>query len=135
MRIVPWLWHAPYNIALQMQPLYAMTGTMARRMLVNWRIEPEAARRVLPPVVRPILIDGFASAGLCLVRLERMRLTNWPRVIGLSSENVAARMAIEWDTPAGRRQGVLIFRRDTASRANGSAAWGQVPRAVQSAVA
>ena len=99
-------------------PYVTMTGTMARRMLVNWRIEPEAARRVLPGVVRPKLVDGYAIAGLCLVRLERMRLAYWPPWIGLASENVAARMGIEWDSPTGLRQGVLIFRRDTASRSN-----------------
>lgn len=94
------------------------TGVMARRLLVNWRVPAEIAARVLPGKVRPTLVKGWAIAGLCLVRLERMRPTGLPGILGMASENMAIRMGAEWDTPEGMRRGVIIFRRDTGSWAN-----------------
>jgi hypothetical protein len=94
------------------------TGIMARRLLVNWRITPHAAQAALPPNVRPALINGYAVAGLCLVRLEQLRPTGLPAILGLSSENVAARIGIEFDSPTGTQKSVFIFHRDTASPVN-----------------
>jgi hypothetical protein len=89
-----------------------MTGIMARRLLVNWRVPVDIATRVLPAGTRPKIIAGHAVAGLCWVRLQQLRPVGIPAPIGLSSENLAVRIAIEWDGGTG----ALIFRRDTASR-------------------
>jgi hypothetical protein len=89
-----------------------LTGIMARRLLVNWRVPVSMAERVLPPAVRPKVIAGHAVAGLCWVRLEQLRPVGLPAFAGLASENLAVRIAIEW---AGG-SGAIIFRRDTASR-------------------
>jgi len=95
-----------------------ITGTMARRLLVNWRIPLDAARRALPARVRPSAINGHAIAGLCLVRLTQMRFPGMPAWAGLASENLAIRMGVEWDAPQGLRKAVLIFRRETGSAVN-----------------
>ena len=56
------------------------------------------------------------------VHMEQLRPGGLPAWLGLPSENVAARMGVEWDEPGGVRKAVLIFRRDTASLINGIAA-------------
>ena len=67
-------------------------------------------------------------AGICLIRLEQMRPAGLPSFCGLSSENAAHRIAVEWQEPAGAwREGVYIPRRDTGSRLNFHAQLGVKP--------
>jgi uncharacterized protein YqjF (DUF2071 family) len=92
-----------------------MQGVIERRMLVNFRVRPDAARRLLPEYFRPKLINGWAMAGICLIRLRNMRPRGYPAVWGLTSENAAHRIAVEWDEAGATREGVFIPRRDTSS--------------------
>jgi hypothetical protein len=98
------------------QPL--LSSTIERRLLVNYRVDPQAAARLLPAPLRPQLVRGYAVAGICLLRLGSTRPTWAPGQVGLRSENAAHRIAVEWDGPAGLETGVYIPRRDTASRLN-----------------
>lgn len=91
-------------------------ATMERRILVNYRVEPGVLASVLPPPFRPLLVGGHGVAGICLIRLSGIRPASFPASLGLSSENAAHRVAVEWDTPAGPASGVYIPRRDTSSR-------------------
>jgi hypothetical protein len=50
-----------------------------------------------------------------LIRLGRLRPRRWPAWLGLRFENAALRVAVEWDTDAGPRQGVFALSRYTAS--------------------
>lgn len=93
-------------------------GQIERRLLVNYRVDPEAIARVLPEPFRPQLVGDAAVAGICLIRLGQIRPRHTPRWLGLRSENAAHRVAVEWDTPEGVRTGVYIPRRDTSSRVN-----------------
>lgn len=93
-------------------------GQIERRLLVNYRVDPAVITRILPHPFRPQLVRGAAVAGICLIRLGRLRPQHLPGWIGLSSENAAHRIAVEWDTPAGARAGVYIPRRDSNSWAN-----------------
>ena len=93
-------------------------GVIRRRLLVNFRVDPEVIARQLPPPFRPKLYRGTAIAGICLIRLEEIRPKGFPRLAGLSSENAAHRIAVEWDDANGRREGVYIPRRDTGSLVN-----------------
>lgn len=93
-------------------------GEIERRLLVNYRVDPDAIARVLPPHFRPQLVDDAAVAGICMIRLGQIRPRHVPRWLGLRSENAAHRVAVEWDTPDGPQSGVYIPRRDTNSRAN-----------------
>lgn len=95
------------------------TGLMARRMLVNFRVPAEIAQQTLPAGLRPKLVRGYAIAGLCLVRLECVRPQGLPALLGLCSENLATRMAVEWTQQGQQKSAVFIFRRDTASPING----------------
>jgi hypothetical protein len=91
-------------------------GLIRRRALVNFRVDAGVMRRYLPPPFRPKLHNGHAVAGICLIRLEQIRPGWLPRFCGVSSENAAHRIAVEWDEPSGEsREGVFIPRRDTGS--------------------
>ncbi|MGE9266698.1 MAG: DUF2071 domain-containing protein [Verrucomicrobiales bacterium] len=97
----------------------AITGTIRRRILLNYRVAPEVLREVLPARFRPKLVNGYAIAGVCLIRLEEIRPKGFPCSIGLASENSAHRIAVEWEDDHGQtRQGVFVPRRDTDSRLN-----------------
>ena len=87
-----------------------------RRILVNYRVDPEALAQVLPPPFRPLLVAGHGMAGICLIRLSGIRPAGFPPRLGMTSENAAHRVAVEWDSPDGPVIGVYIPRRDTSSR-------------------
>jgi hypothetical protein len=93
-------------------------GTIKRRLLVNFRIDPEVMQRHLPAPFRPKLHEGNAIAGICLIRLEDIRPRRVPRILGLSSENAAHRVAVVWEDETGSHEGVYIPRRDTGSLVN-----------------
>jgi hypothetical protein len=94
----------------------AIACTIERRLLVNYRIDPEVVQRDLPAPFRPQLVSGWAVGGVCFIRLGGLRPVHFPRAIGLSTENVAHRFAVEWDDDRGTQVGVFIPRRDTDSR-------------------
>jgi hypothetical protein len=93
-----------------------MAGEVERRLLVNYRVDPAYVRGVLPAGMRPQLVDGAGVAGICLIRLGSLRPEGCPRVVGLTTENAAHRIAVEWDDGGRTRAGVYIPRRDSASR-------------------
>jgi uncharacterized protein DUF2071 len=95
-----------------------LAGTVQRRLLVNYRADPDAIASLLPAPFRPQLVNGYAVAGICLIRLGSMRPAGLPARLGLTSENAAHRIAVEWDTPDGPCTGVYIPRRDSNSLVN-----------------
>jgi hypothetical protein len=99
-----------------------IAGTIERRLLLNYRVEPDVVQDLLPPPFRPHLTPGGgALAGICFVALRHHRPRGLPGFVGLRSEGAAHRFAVEWDDPEapdGRRVGVYIRRRDTASLVN-----------------
>jgi hypothetical protein len=96
-----------------------LKGTIKRRLLVNFRVDPAVIQKLLPTPFRPKLQGPYAIAGICLIRLEDIRPQQFPAILGVSSENAAHRIAVEWtDETGARREGVFIPRRDTGSRLN-----------------
>jgi Uncharacterized conserved protein (COG2071) len=94
-------------------------GVIRRRLLVNFRCEPEVIQAQLPARFRPKLHQGHAIAGICLIRLEAIRPHGLPALLGLSSENAAHRIAVTWQADDGQPQeGVYVPRRDTGSLLN-----------------
>jgi hypothetical protein len=93
-------------------------GVIDRRLLVNFRVDPAVLAKVLPAPFRPRLIHGAGMAGVCLIRLQHLRPRFLPAFLGLSSENAAHRIAVEWDEGGQPREGIFIPRRDTSSRLN-----------------
>lgn len=99
--------------------LPALKGVIRRRLLVNFRVDPDVMARALPSRLRPKLHGGHAIAGVCLLRLEEVRPSLVPAAMGIASENAAHRVAVEWEDDEGKaREGVFITRRDTGSLVN-----------------
>ena len=92
-------------------------GVIRRRILLNYRVDAEVVQKVLPANFRPKFVDGYAIAGICLIRLEQLRPKRMPAMVGMTSENSAHRIAVEWDDEEGVvKEGVFVPRRDTDSR-------------------
>src|SRR5918996_6211471 len=98
--------------------LPTIQGTIRRRILANFRVDPQAMQRQLPSRFRPKLYEGFAVAGICMIRLDHIRPKLMPEIVGISSENAAHRVAVLWDEDGTTREGVFISRRDTNSQLN-----------------
>lgn len=93
----------------------AMVGVIERRLLVNYRVDRSVLARLLPDPFRPQLVGGMGVAGICLIRLAQLRPAGLHHQLGLTTENAAHRIAVEWDGPDGLRRGVYVPRRDTSS--------------------
>lgn len=93
-------------------------GVIRRRILVNYRVDPEIMARLLPAPFRPKLHRGMAIAGICLIRLEEIRPSFVPPALGFASENAAHRVAVTWGDPPEENEGVFVPRRDSDSRLN-----------------
>lgn len=98
--------------------LPTIQGTIRRRILANFRVDPQVMQRQIPSRFRPKLYGGFAVAGICMIRLDHIRPKLMPEIIGVSSENAAHRVAVLWDEDGSTREGVFICRRDSDSRLN-----------------
>jgi hypothetical protein len=94
-----------------------VSSDIQRRLLVNYRADPSVIAGLLPHGLQPALVNGWAVVGICLIRLAHIRPYGLPAAVGITTENAAHRIAVEWETEQGKRPGVYIPRRDTASRA------------------
>jgi len=95
-----------------------LRGVIDRRLLVNFRVDPNVLARHLPPPFEPKLIHGYAMVGICLIRLKHVRPRFAPSWLGIGSENAAHRAAVQWHDNDVLKEGVFIRRRDTNSRLN-----------------
>ncbi|HLF45978.1 MAG TPA: DUF2071 domain-containing protein [Chitinophagaceae bacterium] len=93
-------------------------GVIDRRVLVNFTVEPDIIKKIIPQPFRPKIYKGKAIAGICLIRLKHIRPKGLPNFIGISSENGAHRIAVEWTENGEIKEGVYIPRRDTSSYLN-----------------
>jgi len=93
-------------------------GVIDRRMLVNFTIDADVAKKVIPSPFTPKIIDGKAIGGICLIRLKQVRPKGLPAFIGFGSENGAHRFAVEWMENGALKEGVYVPRRDTSSGFN-----------------
>lgn len=93
-----------------------ISGVIDCRILVNFRADPRVLEKQLPRPFRPKVLRGQGMAGVCLIRLKQLRPSFLPGICGISSENAAHRIAVEWEQDGERREGVYIPRRDTSSR-------------------
>lgn len=93
-------------------------GIIDRRILINYQIDKEVLENYLPAPFKPKLVNGKGIAGICLIRLKEIRPKGLPKQIGISSENGAHRIAVEWIDNGELKEGVYIPRRDTSSKLN-----------------
>ncbi len=95
-----------------------LSGIIDRRILINYSVNKEVINKILPPQFKPKLIRERAIVGICLIRLKNVRPKGLPKSIGISSENAAHRIAVEWNENGILKEGVYIPRRDTSSTLN-----------------
>lgn len=93
-------------------------GIIDRRILINYQVDKEVLANYLPEPFKPKLVNGKGIAGICLIRLKEIRPKGLPKQIGISSENGAHRIAVEWTENGKLKEGVFIPRRDTSSILN-----------------
>jgi hypothetical protein len=85
-----------------------LEGTIARRLVLNFRADPKDLAPLVPAPLTIEVINGYAVFGVCLIKLEKVRMKGMPRVFGVSAESMAHRIAV--------KEGVFIWRRDTGQR-------------------
>lgn len=95
-----------------------MRGVVERRLLINYRVDPTIAASMLPAPFEPQVVNGWAVAGICLIRLGHLRPRFIPVRLGLTSENAAHRFAVQWRDASGLRTGVYIPIRHSGSVMN-----------------
>ena len=93
-------------------------GIIDRRILINFTADPEVIGQIIPKPFRPKIYEGKAIVGICLIRLKNIKPKGFPNFLGVSSENGAHRIAVEWDEKGRINEGVFIPRRDTSLRLN-----------------
>lgn len=93
-------------------------GYIDRRILVNFTADAEVVRKIVPAPFTPAIYNGKAIVGICLIRLKNIRPKGFPAFLGISSENGAHRIAVEWEEQGQTKSGVYIPRRDTSLRLN-----------------
>ena len=101
-------------------------GYIDRRILVNYTANSETIQKIVPTPFRPKVYKGKAIVGICLIRLKNIKIKGFPDFLGVSSENGAHRIAVEWEENGEMKQGVYIPRRDTSLRLN-SILGGRIP--------
>ncbi|TRO66815.1 DUF2071 domain-containing protein [Christiangramia sabulilitoris] len=93
-------------------------GIIDRRILINYQVDEKVLADYLPKPFKPKIINGKGIAGICLIRLKNIRPKELPKHVGISSENGAHRIAVEWIEKEEIKEGVFIPRRDTSSKLN-----------------
>lgn len=96
----------------------SITGLIDRRILINYQVDEAVVKNILPKPFSPLLVKGKGIVGICMIRLKHIRPKLFPKYLGISSENAAHRIAIQWDQSGETKTGVYIPRRDTSSRVN-----------------
>ena len=93
-------------------------GFIDRRILINFTADPKDVEKIIPSPFRPKIYKGKAIVGIYLIRLKNIKPKGLPDFFGISSENGAHRIAVEWDENGQVKEGVFIPRRDTSLRFN-----------------
>jgi hypothetical protein len=106
------------NIKTLNMEMPVLNGIIDRRILINYRVHPYVVKALLPEHLDPLIINGSASAGICLLRLKNIGAKHSPSFLRITSENAAHRFLVKWTEKGKDLHGVYIPRRDTDSFLN-----------------
>lgn len=95
-----------------------VSGIIDRRILINYQVDKDVLSKIIPAPFKLKLVNDKGIAGICLIRLKEARLKGLPKQFGVSSENGAHRIAVEWEENGMLKEGVYVPRRDTSSKFN-----------------
>lgn len=90
-------------------------GKIDRRILVNYSADPEVVKPLVPEGLDLHLVNGRAVVGICLIRLKNIRPKFTPAFLGLTTENIAHRIAVKYENNGETRTGVYVPIRHTNS--------------------
>lgn len=96
----------------------SISGLCERRLILNWRVDPDIVAKLLPRPFRPRLVNGHAIVGMDVLKLAEMRPTGLPAFTGFSTENAIDRIAVEWDEGGTIVQGLYVPHRYSPSTVN-----------------
>lgn len=97
---------------MQGSSLPAVRADMRERFVINVRVPPEAMAELLPPRLRPQVVNGWAIATFCVLDLRNITIAPLPTVAGWASHSCAERWGVlDEDGPA-----VSVVERLTSSR-------------------
>jgi uncharacterized protein YqjF (DUF2071 family) len=103
---------APARRVWPAQP-FAMAGVVCERFLLTYRVEPRLIRALAPGPFDPVVRDGVAFAGVCLVEVRDMRPERLPAWLGFHYHEAVYRLIVEYDSPtAGPLRGIVAPRSD-----------------------
>lgn len=71
-----------------------LEGVIYRRILINFRVDPEVLSGIVPKPFVPKLVGSNGLAGICLTMLRQMRPEGLPKIFGMASDNVAHRVMV-----------------------------------------
>jgi uncharacterized protein YqjF (DUF2071 family) len=78
-----------------------MKTIFRRCFLVNWAIDPEAMRAVLPSPIEPAVHSGSAFLSVVIAQMERMRPAFLPTPFGITYNQVVYRAVVRYRGEAG----------------------------------
>lgn len=88
---------------------------MTRRILLNFRIDQDIAREILPSVFRPRLCQRYAIGGICLIQFGDLDGNFLPIWMGPGTNTASYRFAVTWEQDGETRFGNYVPRRESNS--------------------
>lgn len=89
-----------------------MRTTFRRCLLVNFAVDADAMRRVLPRHIEPDLYDRQAYLSVVVAQMDKMRPAFLPRALGMTYNQIVYRVVVR----CGAERGVHFLRSDADNR-------------------
>ena len=93
-----------------------LQATLSRRLLIAFRLEPEASVYLVPAPFSLLLVHGFAVGCISLDRVSGLRPRGLPAATGLGVEHAAHRIAVSWNQGGSVATGFFVVARHSSSR-------------------
>lgn len=93
-----------------------LQATLVRRVLIAFRLDPEASVHLVPGPFSLQLVNGFAVGCISLDRVTGLRPRGMPAATGISVEHAAHRIAVEWNQGGRAARGCFVVARHSSSR-------------------
>jgi hypothetical protein len=97
-------------------PVPVLRGSVDRRLVLTYRLEPTAAAAAVPDRFRPRTVRGHALGSLLILRIRGLRPRGLPERAGRTTYHALHRVAVEWSERNRQRSGAYVIRRASDSR-------------------
>ncbi|HTN79565.1 MAG TPA: hypothetical protein VMK16_07820 [Acidimicrobiales bacterium] len=93
-----------------------LQATLERRLLLTYRLDPDAVADLVPGPFWLHMVGGFAVGSITLDHVTALRPRGLPAAAGFTSQNAAHRIAVEWDQHGRKAAGTFVLSRHTSAR-------------------